>query len=92
MEAVLIHLKTMTGELVALSGLVIPTIATPVNNLLNTDVLQLPHLRELPQVHPVTAAENFEISFLVDADFYWNLVGDHIVRADGPTAMSSKLG
>ena len=26
------------------------------------------------------------------ADFYWDLVGDHIIRGDEPTAMSSKLG
>ena len=25
-------------------------------------------------------------------DFYWDLVGDHISRGDGPTALSSKLG
>ena len=37
-------------------------------------------------------AENFEISLLIGADFYWDLVGDHIIRGDGPTAMSSKLG
>ena len=29
---------------------------------------------------------------LVGADSYWNLVGDHIVRGDGPTAVSLKLG
>ena len=37
-------------------------------------------------------AENFEIYLLVGADFYWDLVGDHFIRGDGPTAMSSKLG
>ena len=56
------------------------------------DILQLPHLKGLPIAHPITAAENFEISLLVGADFYWDLVGDHIIRGDGPTAMSSKLG
>ena len=25
-------------------------------------------------------------------DFYWGQVGDHIIRGDGPTAMSSKFG
>ena len=55
-------------------------------------MLRLPHLKELPLAHPVTEAENFEISLLVGADFYWNLVGDHIIRGEGPTAVSSKLG
>ena len=91
-HAVLIHIKTMTGELVPLSALVIPTIATPINNPLNTGVLQLSHLKGLPQAHLVTAAGNFEISLLVGADFYWDLVGDHIVWGDRPTAMSSKSG
>ena len=36
--------------------------------------------------------EKFEISLLIGADFYWDLVGDHIVRGNRPTAMSPKLG
>jgi len=92
MDAVLIHIKTMTGELIPLSALIVPTIAAPITNPLNTDVFSLPHLKGLQLAHPVTTAENFEISLLVGADFYWDLVGDHIIRGDGPTAMSSKLG
>ena len=92
MEAVLIHIRTTTGKPVPLSVLVVPMIATPIANPLDTEVLQLPYLKGLPLAHPVTAAENFEISLLVGADFYWDLVGDHIIRGDGPTAMSSKLG
>ena len=92
MDAVMIHIKTTTGELVPLSALIVPTIAAPITNLLTTDVFSLPHLKGLPLAHPVTMAENFEISLLVGADFYWDLVGDHIIRGDGPTAMSSKLG
>ena len=75
-----------------LSALVVPTIAAPGTNPLTTDVFSLPHLKGLPLAHPVTTAEKFEISLLVGADFYWDLVGDHIIRGDGPTAMSSKLG
>ena len=92
MDTVLIHIRTLTGELVPLSTLVVPTIATPITNTLEMDILQLPHLKGLPIAHPITATENFEISLLVGADFYWDLVGDHIIRGDGPTAMSSKLG
>ena len=92
MDAVLFQIRTTTGELVQLSALVVPTIATPISNPLDTNVLQLPHLQGLPLAHPVTAAENFEISLLIGADYYWELVGDHIVQGTGPTAMSSKLG
>ena len=88
----MIHIKTTTGELVPLSALIVPTIAAPVTNLLTTDVFSLPHLKGLPLAHPVTMAENFEISLLVGAGFYWDLVGNHIIRGDRSTAMSSKLG
>ena len=33
----------------------------------------------------------FEISLLVGADFYWQIVGDKIIR-EGPTAVSSRIG
>ena len=88
----MIHIKTMNGELLPLSALIVPTIAAPVTIPLTTDVFSLPHLKVLPLAHPITMAENFEICLLVGADFYWDLVGDHIIRGDGPTAMSSKLG
>jgi len=92
MDTVAIRLGTSTGELVSITALVVPTIATPISNPLDSDVLELPHLKGLPLAHPVTAAENFEISLLIGADYYWDLVGDHIIRGAGPTAMSSKLG
>ena len=61
---------------------------------MTTDVFSLPRLKGLPIAHSVTMAdhENFKISLLVGADFYWDLVGDHIIKGDGPTAVSSKLG
>ena len=34
----------------------------------------------------------FDISLLIGVDYYWNIVEDHIVRGDGPTAVQSKLG
>jgi len=29
---------------------------------------------------------------LVGADHYWDIVGDHVIRGNGPTAVDSKLG
>ena len=75
-----------------LSALVVPTVATPFTNPIDSETLQLPHLQELLLAHPVTTAENFEISLLIGADYYWEFVGDHIERGMGPTTMSSKLG
>jgi len=91
-STVLISIRASTGELVPISALVVTTIATPIPYLLDTDIQQLPYLKGLPLAHPITTAENFEISLLVGADHYWDLVGDHIIRGAGPTAMSSKLG
>ena len=92
MDSVLIHAKTLTGKLEPLFALVVPTIATPISTPLEVNALQLPYLRGLTLAHPITAAENLEISLLMGTDFYWDLVGDHIIRGEGPTAMSSKLG
>jgi len=36
--------------------------------------------------------DNFKISLLIGTDHYWDIVEDHIIRGNGPTAMSSKLG
>jgi len=40
----------------------------------------------------VTSDENFHISVLIGADYYWEFIQDHIVRGDGPTAIQSQLG
>ena len=48
MDAVLLQIQTTTRELVSLSALVVPMIATPIANPINMEVLQLPHLQELP--------------------------------------------
>ena len=55
-----------------------PRIAVPLTHTINTEVVQLPYLRELPLAHPV--------------DHYWDFVEDNIIGGNGPTAMSSKLG
>ena len=51
----------------------------------------IPYLQKLPLAHPVTGDENFEISVLIGADYYWKFVQDHIVQGDGPTAVKSQL-
>ena len=43
-------------------------------------------LKDLPYM------DTFPIQILIGADYYWSLVGDHIIRGRGPTAVSSKLG
>ncbi|XP_063447041.1 uncharacterized protein LOC134726564 [Mytilus trossulus] len=40
----------------------------------------------------MTQQDSFEISLLVGADHYWDIVEDHIVRGNCPTAVKSKIG
>ena len=62
-------------------------------NTVETSCLtDLPHLKGLQLAHPVTRSDSFEISLLIGANHYWDFVGDHTVRGNGPTAISSKLG
>ena len=42
--------------------------------------------------HPITGDRPFEVSLLIGVDHYWKIVGDHVIRGDGPTAVKSKLG
>ena len=72
--------------------LIVPTIATPLRNILKTNVTQLPHLRGLPLGHSVMRDDSFKISLLIGSNHYWDIVEDHIIRGNGPTAMSSILG
>ena len=87
-----IQVHTATGDKISISVLIVPKIAPPLQNLPRTSVRQVPHLDGLQLAHPITDSENFEISVLIGADYYWSFVQDHIVRGDGPTAVQSKLG
>ena len=92
MEVALINIKTQTGGLIPISVLIVPTIATPLKSTTKSGITQLPYLKGLPLAHPVTTDGDFKISLLIGADYYWDIVEDHIVRGNGPTAMASKLG
>jgi len=84
-------LETTQGD-VKISALVVPKIAAPIQNFVNSDLRNLAHLQGLTLAHPVSSIEKFEISLLIGVDYYWEIVGNHIVRGRGPTAMQSKLG
>ena len=55
-------------------------------------VTRLPHLQSLTLAHPLITDKEFNISLLVGADHYWDIVGNNIIRGDGPTAVESNLG
>ena len=86
-----ISLLTMSGQAIPLTVLVVPRIATPIQNTVTSSVTRLPHLQNLPLAHPLTTDKEFDISILVGADHYCDIVGDRVIRGDGPTAVESKL-
>jgi len=92
LEVAQINLITLGGTKLPLSVLIVPTIAAPLQLAVQAQVTQLSHLQGLTLAHPVSATREFNISLLIGADHYWDVVEDHIIRGDGPTAMKSKLG
>ena len=87
-----ITIVTTNGEHIPVRVLVIDQIATPLQNRFRQQIQTIPHLRGLPLAHPVTSDEDFEISLLIGADHYWDIVKDTVIRGQGPTAVESKLG
>ena len=92
LDVAIIYLETITGDRLPLSVLIVPTIAAPVQNITHCTIAELPYLKGLQLANPITAGEQFEVTLLIGADHYWQVVEDHIVRGQGPTAMKSKLG
>ncbi|XP_053388749.1 uncharacterized protein LOC123533693 [Mercenaria mercenaria] len=92
------HLKTATiylltddGDKIPLNVLIVPVIAVPLRNIPQF-VTSLPYLRHLKLAHPVIDDDKFEISLLIGADHFWKIVGNKIIRGNGPTAVSSRVG
>ena len=87
-----IFLETITGDKLPLSVLLVPAIAAPIQNTSCSAIANLPYLKGLKLANPLTAGEQFNITLLIGADYYWQVVEDQIVRGQGPIAMKSKLG
>ena len=87
-----IEVVAKTGELIPLSVLIVPKIAAPLQTVSHLQLHRLPYLKGLTLAHPITGDRPFEVSLLIGVDHYWKIVGDHVVRGDGPTAVQSKLG
>jgi len=85
-----VYLKTDTVS-IPIDILVIPTIAAPLQNIPQR-IQRLPYLRDLKLAHPISGSFSFAIDFLIGADFYWDIVENHIVRRKEPTAVASILG
>ena len=87
----MVNLLNKSGDTVLLSVLVVPCFAMALQNT-SISVNHLTQLCDLYLTHPLTAEKEFEISHLIGADYYWDIVGDYIVRGMRPSAVESKLG
>ena len=83
---------SIARDKIFITVLIVPKVVPPLQNLPCTSHQQVLHLIGLQLAHPITENENFEISMLISADYYWSFVQDHIVRGNGPTAVESRLG
>lgn len=91
LNKVTLTLHTKAGP-ASISALVVPRISVPMKNLITTEVQNLPHIIGLDLAHPVTGDSSFDIQVLIGADYYWQFVGDTIIRGPGPTAVASSFG
>ncbi|XP_063408992.1 uncharacterized protein LOC134692470 [Mytilus trossulus] len=92
LENTTVYLKTDAGHVLPIKVLIVPMIATPLQNHIRNIDTQNGYLRGLKLAHTMTQQDSFDISLLVGADHYWDIVEDHIVRGNGPTAVKSKIG
>ena len=83
---------TFNGSRILISVLIVPQLAAPIQNSVRACLRDIPYLQKLPLTHPVTGDENYEISILISADYYWYFIQDNTVWGDGPTAVQSHLG
>ena len=84
-------LETVIGPDIQIRALVVPEISATMKNFVDKNTLNLPYLKDLT-IARQPDQETFDIDILIGADYYWDFVGDNIVRGEGPTAVSSKLG
>ena len=92
MAVATIFVHTLNGTRIEISVLIVPKLAAPIRNSVHAHINDIPHLQKFPLAHTVTGDENFNISVLIGADYYWDFVQDHVVWGPGPTAVQSKLG
>ena len=93
MHIVTFHIKTWRGDYVEpISVLGVPTSGALLANSMNTTVSILSRLKGLPLAHPVSGERNFEISLLVGAYIWCDLIDDHTVIGNGPREVNFRLG
>jgi len=65
-----IQIQVLTGDLIPVSVLIVPKIATPIQNSCQINLDNLLYLRGLKLANPVTDDDEFLVSILIGADYY----------------------
>ena len=79
-----VNVVILTGELKPLSVLLVPVITASLQNTYHTQLMNTKHSQGLELANPVMKSSNFYISLLIGTDYYWQFMGDHIIRAMVP--------
>ena len=80
LEKTTVYLKTDAGQVLPIKVLIVPFIAMPLQNQMSNIDTKFEYLCGLKLAHTMTQQDSLEISLLVGADHYWDIVDDHIVR------------
>ena len=92
LDVATIYPHGISGQVILLTILIVPTIAAPIHTVDHKEITHLSYLEGLQLAHPISSAEQLSITLLIGADQYWNNVKYHVVRGYGPTVFGSKLG
>ena len=83
MKSATIYLQTEGEVEIGIKVLVVPQIAAPIENHMNS-VANMTHLCDLKLAHPVSANRLFDINIVIGANNYWDIVGNKVIRGNGP--------
>ena len=92
LEVATLFVYTLKSARIPILVLIVQQLAASIRNSVHTHLSEVPYLKSLTLAHPVTGDENFQISVIVGADYYWCFVQDEVIQGDGPTAVLSRLG
>ena len=92
LDLAIVHVIALFGETIPIKVLIILKIAVLLQSNVYKHLHSFPYLHGMRLTHPIESAEKFPITLLIGADHYCGIVGDDIIRGNGPTAMQSKLG
>lgn len=91
LESTTIDIQTDSEEKIPIPALIVPTIAIPMQTNMTRNIRNLPYLKSLKLAHPRSSHEQFEISLLVGAEFYWNIVEDKVIQGVDPQQTVKQL-